>query len=150
VRTVLLLIASNTFMTMAWYGHLKFSKAPLLVTILVSWLIAMPKYALQVPANRIGQEGYHFTTTQLKVISLSVFAVFAFVYFHEVPTWRTGLAFVLVALAVIVSLPASFSKPHAAPARASGPAGAGQVKPTVSYRHVWTDESGEATRPGAS
>ena len=80
MRTVLLLIASNTFMTIAWYGHLKLPKAPLLATVLVSWLIAMPEYALQVPANRTGQESYHFTPTQLKVIqeviSLAVFAVF--------------------------------------------------------------------------
>jgi len=118
MRTVLLLIVSNLFMTMAWYGHLKFPKAPLLAIILVSWLIAMPEYALQVPANRIGQEGYHLTPTQLKVIqevvSLSVFAVFAFVSFHEVPTWRTGLVFVLIALAVLLAMPASFSQPHEA------------------------------------
>lgn len=100
--TVLLLIASNTFMTIAWYGHLKYKSAPLLIAILASWLIAFPEYALQVPANRIGYG--NFTATQLKVIqeviSLSVFAIFAWLYFGEVPTWRSGAAFLLVIIAV--------------------------------------------------
>ena len=52
--TVLLLVCSNAFMTMAWYGHLKFKAAPLLAAIFVSWLIALPEYMLQVPANRYG------------------------------------------------------------------------------------------------
>ena len=132
MRTVLLLIASNTFMTLAWYGHLKFPRAPLLASILVSWVIAMPEYALQVPANRIGQEGYQFTPTQLKVIqeviSLAVFAAFAFVYFREVPTWRTALAFVLVALAVFLVLPPSFANLHGAPAPAA-PVAPGTLPP---------------------
>jgi uncharacterized protein (DUF486 family) len=123
VRTVVLLIASNLFMTVAWYGHLKYPRASLWVTILVSWLIALAEYALQVPANRIGQENYHFTPTQLKVIqevvSLLVFAAFAYFYFSEVPTWRAALAFVLVALAVFLVLPPSFSRPHEAPAPAA-------------------------------
>ena len=118
MRTVLLLAASNTFMTLAWYGHLKFAKAPLLTVVLLSWLIALPEYALQVPANRIGQEFHRFTATQLKVIqeaiSLSVFVAFAFVYFGEVPTWRTLLAFVLIAAAVFLALPPSYSKGHKA------------------------------------
>ncbi|HZT81016.1 MAG TPA: DMT family protein [Gemmataceae bacterium] len=115
MRTVLLLILSNTFMTMAWYGHLKFPRFPLLATILLSWLIALPEYALQVPANRLGHAGYNLTPTQLKIIqevvSLTVFAVFAFLYFREVPTWRTLLAFVLIAGAVFLALPTSFSGP---------------------------------------
>jgi uncharacterized protein (DUF486 family) len=102
VSTVLLLIASNTFMTIAWYGHLKHTDRPLWVAILVSWLIALPEYALQVPANRYGYQ--RFTATQLKVmqeaISLSVFVVFAWLYFGEVPTWRAGVAFVLITAAV--------------------------------------------------
>ena len=52
MRTVILLILSNTFMTLAWYGHLRFKAAPWVFTILVSWLIALPEYSLQVPANR--------------------------------------------------------------------------------------------------
>jgi uncharacterized protein len=102
LTVVLLLIASNTFMTIAWYGHLKYKHVALLTTIVVSWLIALPEYALQVPANRTGH-GY-FTATQLKVIqeviSLSVFAVFAFFYLGERPTWRSGVAFLLIIAAV--------------------------------------------------
>jgi hypothetical protein len=102
LTVVLLLIASNTFMTVAWYGHLKYKHVALLATVAVSWLIALPEYALQVPANRLGHG--HFTATQLKVIqevvSLSVFAVFAFFYLKEVPTWRSALAFLLVIAAI--------------------------------------------------
>jgi len=99
---VLLLAASNTFMTVAWYGHLKFKHVALFTTILVSWLIALPEYALQVPANRLGHG--HLSATQLKVIqevvSLSVFAVFAFFYLGESPTWRSAMAFLLIIAAV--------------------------------------------------
>ena len=102
MRTVFLLILSNAFMTVAWYGHLKFKHAALLTTVLVSWLIALPEYALQVPANRVGHG--HLSATQLKVIqeavSLSVFAVFAFLYLGERPTWRSAAAFLLVVAAV--------------------------------------------------
>ena len=52
--TVILLVCSNAFMTVAWYGHLKFKTAPLMAAIFVSWLIALPEYILQVPANRLG------------------------------------------------------------------------------------------------
>jgi uncharacterized protein len=102
LTVVLLLVASNVFMTVAWYGHLKYKHAALLTTVLVSWLIALPEYALQVPANRLGHG--QFTATQLKVIqevvSLSVFAVFALFYLKEVPTWRTAVAFLLIVAAV--------------------------------------------------
>ena len=66
MSTVLLLIASNVFMTFAWYGHLKHRKAPLLAAILVSWLIALGEYCLQVPANRWGYE--RFSGYQLKIM----------------------------------------------------------------------------------
>jgi len=96
--TVLLLICSNTFMTIAWYGHLRFRGFPLWSVILVSWLIALPEYAFQVPANRIGY-GY-FTATQLKIIqeaiSVSAFIVFGYVYLSEVPSWKTVAAFILI------------------------------------------------------
>src|SRR5262245_27541254 len=99
---IVLLVVSNAFMTVAWYGHLKFKNIALFTTILVSWLIALPEYALQVPANRFGHG--QFTATQLKVIqeviSLSVFAVFAFFYLGEAPTWRSAVAFVLIVAAV--------------------------------------------------
>lgn len=104
MTTILLLIGSNTFMTIAWYGHLKHREQPLYIAILVSWLIALPEYALQVPANRIGYRT--FSATQLKVfqeaISLSVFMVFAWLYFGETPTWRTLVAFLLITIAVAI------------------------------------------------
>jgi uncharacterized protein len=106
MQTIILLMLSNTFMTIAWYGHLKFKDYPIVWVILISWLIALPEYALQVPANRIGDS--HFTKTQLKIlqeiISISVFIVFAYLYFNEKPTWRTGLAFLLIVLAVWLAM----------------------------------------------
>ncbi len=102
IFTALLLIASNAFMTVAWYGHLKYKEKALLGVILVSWLIALPEYALQVPANRMGSAV--MTGTQLKlmqeVITLCVFVVFAWLYLGEKPTWRTAAAFGLIVLAV--------------------------------------------------
>ena len=116
VKTIALLICSNTFMTVAWYGHLKFRGAWLPLAILVSWLIALPEYALQVPANRIGAG--QLSATQLKiiqeVISVTVFVVFAFFYFREVPTWRTGLAFALILAAVFLVQPTATSHQEAA------------------------------------
>ena len=113
MRTVVLLVLSNAFMTVAWYGHLKYRQVSLLTAILVSWLIALPEYALQVPANRYGYG--QFTATQLKImqeiISISVFLVFVFFYLGEKPTWRTGVAFLLILGAVIlVALDQSSSK----------------------------------------
>lgn len=97
--TIGLLILSNVFMTFAWYGHLKFKAAPLLTVILASWGIAFFEYLLQVPANRIGHG--HFSAAQLKtiqeVITLSVFAVFSWVYLGERITWQHGVGFALIA-----------------------------------------------------
>ena len=85
-QTVLLLIASNVFMTFAWYGHLKnLASRPWYVAAMVSWGIALFEYLLQVPANRIGH-GY-FTLAQLKivqeVVTLAVFVPFAVVYMQQ-------------------------------------------------------------------
>ncbi len=108
MATVLLLIGSNMFMTMAWYGHLKsnFKAYPLLLVVIVSWLIALPEYALQVPANRLGHG--QFTAPQLKiiqeVISISVFLVFTFLYLGESPRWNDWLAFGLIVVAVVVMM----------------------------------------------
>ncbi len=66
MKTVLLLCCSNIFMTIAWYGHLKYRKTPLFAAIVVSWLIAFAEYCFQVPANRIGYG--EFTGFQLKII----------------------------------------------------------------------------------
>ncbi|MEI4470033.1 DMT family protein [Frigidibacter sp. MR17.24] len=96
--TVLLLVASNIFMTFAWYGHLKFKSAPLAVAILASWGIAFFEYLLQVPANRIGYG--QLSAAQLKVIqevvTLSVFVIFAWAWLGEAPTWRHLLGFALI------------------------------------------------------
>jgi uncharacterized protein len=87
VQTVLLLVASNVFMTIAWYGHLKnLTDKPWYIAALVSWGIALFEYLLQVPANRIGYGG-GFTLAQLKitqeVITLAVFVPFAMVYMNQ-------------------------------------------------------------------
>lgn len=96
--TIGLLLASNIFMTFAWYGHLKFKTAPLVTVILISWGIAFFEYLLQVPANRIGHG--HFTAAELKtiqeIITLSVFAVFSVLYLKEPLSWNhlVGFAFI--------------------------------------------------------
>lgn len=88
LQTVCLLIASNVFMTFAWYGHLKnMATAPWYLAALVSWGIALFEYLLQVPGNRIGFQQAGFSVAQLKilqeVITLSVFAPFAMLYMDE-------------------------------------------------------------------
>lgn len=90
-KTLLLLLASNVFMTFAWYAHLRELKSrPLVVAVLVSWGIALLEYALQVPANRIGHT--LFTLPQLKilqeVVTLSVFVPFAVYYMREPLNWN--------------------------------------------------------------
>ena len=99
VLTIGLLLMSNLFMTFAWYGHLKFKAAPLIVVILVSWGIAFFEYVLQVPANRIGHG--HFSAAQLKtiqeVITLTVFAGFSVLYLGEPIRWNHAVGFVLIA-----------------------------------------------------
>lgn len=108
--TVLLLIASNCFMTWAWYGHLKKTGWTIPVAIAISWLIAFPEYVLQVPANRIGHisHGGPFTAAQLKVlqeaITLTVFIVFAAVVLKEKPRWNEAVAFVLIFAGVAVAM----------------------------------------------
>ncbi|UXI67552.1 DMT family protein [Tahibacter amnicola] len=98
---ILLLIASNVFMTFAWYGHLKHTHRPLLLVILASWGIAFFEYCLQVPANRLGAAVYH--PAQLKVIqeviTLVVFAVFSVTYLDVPIRWNHAVAFALVVVA---------------------------------------------------
>lgn len=100
VVTIGLLLASNIFMTFAWYGHLKFKAAPLFIVILVSWGIAFFEYLLQVPANRIGHG--HFSAAELKtiqeVITLAVFAAFSVLYLKEPLHWNHLLGFSFIAL----------------------------------------------------
>ncbi len=102
MKTVGLLIISNIFMTIAWYGHLKYKSKPLLLTILVSWGIALFEYIFQVPANRLGAE--RFTLTQLKImqecITLAVFTVVAFLLFREPVRWNTLVSYLFIVAAV--------------------------------------------------
>lgn len=106
MTTVLLLVCSNVFMTIAWYGHLRFKSASLLVAIVASWLIALPEYALQVPANRWGHG--QFSAPQLKiiqeVISISVFLVFSIVALGEWPRWHELGALALIVAAVVLAM----------------------------------------------
>ena len=99
---ILLLTISNVFMTFAWYGHLKFKSAPIIIVILASWGIAFFEYCFQVPANRFGHEVYN--AVQLKtiqeVITLIVFSVFSVFYLKEQFRWNYLVGFVLIILAV--------------------------------------------------
>jgi uncharacterized protein (DUF486 family) len=108
--TVLLLFISNTFMTFAWYGHLKHRSMPLLEAIFFSWLIALGEYCFQVPANRIGYG--RFTGYQLKImqecITLVVFVVFAYLYLGEPVRWNYALSFACVVGAVFFAFSGSF------------------------------------------
>lgn len=101
--TVLLLFISNTFMTFAWYGHLKYRSAPIAGAVLASWGIALGEYCFQVPANRIGYG--QFTGYQLKIIqeavTLTVFAVFAWGYLGETFRWNYAVSFACIIAAVI-------------------------------------------------
>lgn len=113
IITIVLLVLSNTFMTFAWYGHLKFkqmnwaSNLGLVSIILISWGIALFEYALQVPANRIGfaDNGGPFNLWQLKVIqeviTLVVFTIFAIIFFKN-ETFRVNhlIGFIFLVLAV--------------------------------------------------
>ncbi|MCA0257541.1 MAG: DMT family protein [Proteobacteria bacterium] len=99
IAPILLLFASNIFMTVAWYGHLKVKASPLWLAVLASWGIAFFEYWLAVPANRIGHQFY--TAAELKtmqeVITLLVFAVFSVTVLGEALTWRHAVGFALIA-----------------------------------------------------
>lgn len=102
LKTVALLTASNVFMTFAWYGHLKYRSRPLLMAIVASWLIALPEYMLQVPANRSGYgilSGFQLKILQ-EVITLVVFMVFAWLYLGEGLRWNYAVSFGLILAAV--------------------------------------------------
>lgn len=102
--TIILLLFSNVFMTIAWYGHLRFKEVDLWRVIVISWLIASVEYCLQVPANRWGHG--QFSAVQLKtiqeVLSLGVFVVFSILYLNEPIRWNHLLGFLLIVAAVYV------------------------------------------------
>ena len=95
---VLMLIASNVFMTFAWYGHLKFKTSPLWLAVMASWGIAFVEYWFAVPANRIGSEVYSAAElkTMQEVITLSVFALFSVLYLGERITLNHIVGFALI------------------------------------------------------
>jgi uncharacterized protein len=99
VAPVILLLLSNLFMTFAWYGHLKYKSAPIMLAILASWGIAFVEYCLAVPANRIGHAVY--STAELKtmqeVITLVVFAGFSVLFLKDPLAWNHAVGFALIA-----------------------------------------------------
>ena len=99
VLPVLMLIASNVFMTFAWYGHLKYKTSALYIAVMASWGIAFFEYWLAVPANRIGHQVYSAAElkTMQEVITLVVFAGFSVFVLGEMLTWRHALGFALIA-----------------------------------------------------
>ncbi len=103
IRTIALLLFSNIFMTIAWYGHLKNSSLPLWKAIVISWGIAFFEYCLMVPANRIGYlngiNAFQLKITQ-EVITLIVFAVFAVLYLKEPFHWKYLVSFAFLIGAV--------------------------------------------------
>jgi len=103
--TALLLTASNVFMIIAWYGHLRFKELSMVLAIVISWGIAFFEYCIQVPANRIGYK--QCSAYQLKImqecITLVVFIVFIWLMLDEKMTWRYLLSFSLIISAAIVA-----------------------------------------------
>lgn len=99
VAPILLLVASNLFMTFAWYGHLKFKSAPLALAILASWGIAFVEYCLAVPANRYGSAVYSVAElkTIQEVVTLLVFAGFSVFWLKEPLGWNHVVGFALIA-----------------------------------------------------
>ncbi len=102
MKTIVLLIISNIFMTFAWYGHLKYKSVPLFTVIVLSWFIVFFEYCFQVPANRIGYGV--FTAAQLKtiqeVITLVVFCFFSLFYLKEAVRWNYIVEFAFLIVAV--------------------------------------------------
>lgn len=98
MKTILLLLASNVFMNLAWYGHLKFKNKALWLVILASWGLAFFEYIFQVPANRIGSS--EWTVPQLKIlqecITLIVFTVIALVLFRSPIKWNYCVSYALI------------------------------------------------------
>ena len=122
LQTIGLLIVSNTFMTVAWYGHLKHRNWPLLLAIAISWLIAFFEYLFQVPANRIGYGS--LSLMQLKIlqecITLVVFVIYAMIAFKQPIKWNTIAAMGCILAAVTFAFwggfadtPISTSRPSA-------------------------------------
>jgi uncharacterized protein len=99
IAPIVLLVASNVFMTFAWYGHLKFKTSPLWIAVIASWGIAFFEYWLAVPANRVGSAFYSAAElkTMQEVITLIVFAGFSVLYLKEPLGWSHLVGFALIA-----------------------------------------------------
>jgi uncharacterized protein (DUF486 family) len=101
--TIILLTASNVFMTFAWYAHVKYKDhpvwKPMWAAILISWAIALAEYCLQVPANRLGKEAFSFSQlkTIQEVITLAVFCGFSVLFLKEPIRWNHLVGFGLIA-----------------------------------------------------
>jgi len=99
----MLLSISNIFMTIAWYGHLKFQNIPIWKAVLLSWLVAFLEYCFMVPANRLGfidgMSGFQLKITQ-EVITLIVFTLFALLYLKEPFHWKYAVSFLFILGAV--------------------------------------------------
>ena len=117
---ILLLTASNVFMTFAWYGHLKYRQASLGLVILASWGIALFEYILMVPANRLGYRAYSATELKViqEVITLTVFSGFVMLYLGEKLRWNHLVAFAFLVGAVLFA----FLPTKREPLTASAPA----------------------------
>jgi hypothetical protein len=102
ITPILLLAASNVFMTFAWYGHLRFKEQPLALVVVASWGIAFIEYCLAVPANRYGHAVYSAAElkTMQEVITLVVFAGFSFLVLKEPLGWNHAVGFALIAAGV--------------------------------------------------
>lgn len=103
IAPILLLVASNVFMTFAWYGHLKVEHRPIWLLIIASWGIAFFEYCLAVPANRIGRAVYSPAElkTMQEVITLAVFAVFSITYLGERFTLNHAVGFGFIAVGAL-------------------------------------------------
>ena len=136
--TILLLLVSNVFMTFAWYGHLRFRSAPILIVILVSWLIAFLEYCFQVPANRIGS--YEFSAAQLKIIqeaiTLIVFAVFSVMYLKQQFQWNHLVAFAFIFGAVCFVFIGNNEAPSKASKQKEGESSVALRQPVPEREHV--------------
>src|SRR3954470_18792393 len=103
MKTIALLICSNTFMTFAWYWHLKTTDVPLWKMILISWGLALVEYCFAVPANRIGfQNGWNGFQLKIvqEIITLAIFCIFAVLYLKEPLEWRYAISFLFIIGAV--------------------------------------------------
>jgi len=101
ITPVILLAISNTFMTFAWYGNLKFKHVPLWLVILISWSIAFFEYVFMIPANRWGIISYSLVQLKVmqEVITLTIFSAFAILYMGTRIHWNHVIAFVLIVAA---------------------------------------------------